>query len=31
MHYIDCIVYLFRHSSLPAAHCVYDFEALSNI
>ena len=29
MHCIDCIIYLLRHSSLPAAQCVYDFEALS--
>ena len=28
MHCIDCIVYLFRHSSLPAGRCVYDFGAL---
>ena len=26
---IDCIVYLYRHSSLSAAQCVYDFGALS--
>ena len=29
MRCIDCIVYLFRHSWLPAAQCVYDFGALS--
>ena len=29
MHCSDCIVYMCRHSSLPAAQCVYDFGALS--